>query len=76
MTKKLYQKRVIKITARIPTDEDPDVIAGFIVDALETWGGQLPPEEPLFQSLSVQSVTIADQCYTNPEPKVFDEDKE
>ena len=40
----------------------PDVtsteIAAFVADALSTWGGQRHPEDPLFNSLDVRSVTV------------------
>jgi hypothetical protein len=46
-------------------------IAGFICDALETWGGQFHPDDELFNSLSVKSVTVGSQKFDNPKPKKF-----
>jgi hypothetical protein len=61
--RKLYRKRAIKLTAYIPTDEEESTIAGFIEDALQCWGGQMHPDEPLFESLSVKSITIGNTKY-------------
>jgi hypothetical protein len=42
---------LIKIEYKIPPGSDRDSVAQFIADALECWGGQYHPEDPLFGSL-------------------------
>ncbi len=41
----------ISIEYKVPPGTDRDDIATFIVDALECWGGQFHPDDPLFGSL-------------------------
>lgn len=41
----------ITIEYTMPQGADKSTIAEFVVDALESWGGQLHPEDPLFGSL-------------------------
>lgn len=55
----------------IPRSVDADDVAGFISDALESMGGCRHPEDPLFESLSIKSVTIGGVKYINPKPKKF-----
>jgi hypothetical protein len=50
---------------------NPHEVADFITDALETWGGQRHPEDPLFNSLSVKKVSVGRVRYENLEPKKF-----
>ena len=57
----------ISIICDVPDEEDA-VIAGFIIDALERWGGQGHPDDPLFHSLSVKSVAMRGAKYTNLNP--------
>jgi len=42
---------LIKIEYKLPPGTDKDTIAEFIIDALESWGGQFHPQDPLFGSL-------------------------
>lgn len=46
-------------------------LAAFIVDALESWGGQYRPDDPLFQSLSINHIKLNGTQWNNPEPKQF-----
>lgn len=41
----------ITIEYKMPQGADKDTIAEFVVDALESWGGQFHPDDPLFGSL-------------------------
>lgn len=42
---------------------DRDDIAEFIYDALETWGGQLRPCDPLFNSLRLITLTVGQKRF-------------
>jgi hypothetical protein len=57
--------RVIKVKADIPDGVDTDELASFVADALETWGGQRRPEDPLFNSLGVHWVQVGNARYEN-----------
>jgi len=63
------RKLTITIKCEALNYADNSEIAEFISDALECWGGQRSPEDPLFSSLSVNSVFISKVEYTNPDPK-------
>jgi hypothetical protein len=41
----------ISIEYTLPQGADKESVANFVVDALESWGGQFHPEDPLFGSL-------------------------
>jgi hypothetical protein len=62
----------IELRADLPArGVDGQDLAAFIVDALETWGGQRHPDDELFQSMSIKSVKIGTVRYNNPEPRKF-----
>ena len=52
-------------------DNAPDVpddeLAGYVVEAIETWGGQHHPADPLFYRTPVKKVIIGSMEYINPE---------
>lgn len=50
--------RAIRIRAKVPPGIDDAELASFVADALESWGGQFHPDDPLFDSLNIQAVTI------------------
>lgn len=67
---------VLHVKADLPEDVEPNEIAGFVIDALETWGGQRRPPgaygehvlgDPLFHSLKVHAVRIGSTTYANKE---------
>ena len=41
----------IEIEYDMPEGTNREMIAAFVADALETWGGQFHPDDPLFGSL-------------------------
>lgn len=41
----------ISIEYKLPQGSNKDDVAQFVIDALESWGGQFHPEDPLFGSL-------------------------
>lgn len=49
--------------------EEPYIIAGFICDALQSYGGGGDPNDPLFNSMSIKKVTIEGVDYSNTNPK-------
>lgn len=55
--------RLIKVRANVPKECSDEEIAAFVTDALGTWGGQFDPDDPLFDSLDVRSVTIRNRKY-------------
>lgn len=65
------RNRVAHVRFDLPDDVDDSVVAGFICDALESWGGGLAPHDELFESLSVQHVRLGGCTYNNPKPKKF-----
>lgn len=58
-------RRSIKISADVPAGVSDDEIARFVTHALECWGGQFDPEDPLFRSLGVHWVSLAGVRYEN-----------
>jgi len=56
--------RNVKVTLnKYPEGADHGDIAAFVIAALESWGGQLYPNDLLFHSLPVHSVTIGETQY-------------
>jgi hypothetical protein len=55
----------IKIEYDMPEGTNRDEIADFVVDALESWGGQFHPDDPLFESLRyrIKSIVINNKQY-------------
>lgn len=47
-----------------PSGASENDVAGFIIDALETWGGQRHPDDPLFSSLRIDGVTVGKTTLT------------
>lgn len=56
-------ERVVHITVKIPPGADADDTAQFAIDALSSWGGQLHPEDPLFDSLTVVAIYTSRKRY-------------
>jgi hypothetical protein len=48
-----------------PDATTPADIAQFIYDALSSWGGQFHPEDPLFKSLRVTTITVHGQVFVH-----------
>ena len=46
-----------------PPGADREDIASFIHDALETWGGQLRPCDPMFHSLRLTKLTVGNKRF-------------
>lgn len=46
-------------------------LAKFIFDALESAGGEHHPDDELFRSMSVKSITFGSVTISNPDPKRF-----
>lgn len=61
MTRSLVMK--IKL-AYHPDGVSDAELAGFIWDALESWGGSFHPEDPLFHSLELEHIQISKTKYT------------
>jgi hypothetical protein len=48
----------VTFNTTIPEGASRRDVKDFIIDALEGWGGQLHPDDPLFESLSVKSLVM------------------
>ena len=55
--------RTVRIIVRIPEDSNANDVVIFAVDALTSWGGQFHPDDPLFHSLRVKSISAGGFCY-------------
>lgn len=57
----------IVIEYNVPQGANRDDIADFIVDALESWGGQRHPDDPLFSSLrgNIKNIVVNHKNYNN-----------
>lgn len=51
-----------------PPGADRTDVASFIHDALETWGGQLRPCDPMFHSLRLTRLTVGNKRFELPPP--------
>ncbi len=50
---------IAKIKFTKPEGTDEEMLAGFIYDAISSWGGQFRPDDPLFRSISkVSYITV------------------
>lgn len=57
-------KRVIKVVfSHFPSEATDEEIALFVEDALSTMGGCRDPNDPLFSSLEVLTVTIGNTTW-------------
>ena len=60
------KRRCATIQFDLPEDgADDDEVVSFIVEALEIWGGQRHPDDPLFSSLKVRQIRYGGAVYTN-----------
>jgi hypothetical protein len=59
---------IAKIEFTKPSDASVEDIASFIHDALTSWGGGLHPEDPMFRSLELKTVTVHGKKFQVPEP--------
>lgn len=48
----------IKIEYTMPQGTKAEDIADFVIDALESWGGQKHPDDPLFGSLRGHMLSV------------------
>lgn len=48
---------IVKLKAW-PSNVTEEDVASFVADALSTWGGQRHPDDPLFNSLDIESIQI------------------
>lgn len=53
----------VEIKCDVPQGADDEDVAQFVKEALETWGGQRPPSDPLFRSLRVHRVSVGSQKF-------------
>lgn len=53
-----------RIKFKKPEGTSEKEIAAFIADALSSWGGGLSPEDPLFVSLSIETVVVNGKTFT------------
>lgn len=59
---------IAKIEFTKPDGADLEDVAIFIHDALSSWGGQFHPDDPLFNSLTLKTVTVHDKRFKMEEP--------
>jgi hypothetical protein len=55
--------RTVMIVAKVPPGADAEDVVMFAVDALTSWGGQLHPDDPLFGSLTLKSISAGGRSY-------------
>lgn len=57
----------IHISYDMPKGTNRDDIADFVIDAIETWGGQRHPDDPLFTSLrgKISNVVVNNKNYNH-----------
>lgn len=53
----------VRIIVEVPQGATVDDVVIFAVDALTSWGGQLHPDDPLFHSLKVKSISAGGVFY-------------
>lgn len=49
---------IARIEFKKPPGADIEDVARFIRDALSSWGGGLHPDDPLFNSLELSTITV------------------
>lgn len=61
-------KRTIKITLNIDEPEiDNHELAGHLVSAIESWGGQYRPEDVFFDTIKVERLIIGKDAFKREE---------
>jgi len=55
--------RTVRIIVKVPEASTVDDVVIFAVNALTSWGGGLHPDDPLFHSLQVKSISAGDVHY-------------
>lgn len=63
--------KVRTVTIRLfswPDGASEEAVAEYVDDAVATWGGSLHPEDPLFSSLDVDSVTVGKTVFRRDTP--------
>jgi hypothetical protein len=56
-------KYAVRLSVVAPPEASPQEIADFIADSLEWAGGCRRPEDPMFGSLKIRSVTVSGVKY-------------
>ncbi len=56
-------KRRITISADVPAEVNDDDLAAYLTEAIEGWSGQYSPEDPLFDGVNVNSISIRHTIY-------------
>lgn len=57
--------RSIVVRCELPDTDDME-IAEYVFDALEAWGGQKRPEDPLFGGMRIITVRVNKNLFSNP----------
>ncbi len=56
-------KRRIQISAEVPDGATDEEVAAYVAEAIEYWGGQFHPQNPLFSGVAARSITIRGEKY-------------
>jgi hypothetical protein len=64
-------RRRIIISADVPPEINDHNLADYLIEAIEYWGGQYHPDDPLFYGVNIRTVSMRKVQYKNEESKTI-----